>query len=502
MDRKINVFAATCLLFFVIFALSALPLSAEQKTLVLGGESGWGRIADAYGVTYGKGRFGYDCVQLVTNTPALGIDTDLLLTFDGGAFSDSAGNYIVQKNGLVATTSAIRGNGAALSRGTDGLTLRGGKDALFGRSGLTGSFTIEFWLNPSIAENGEEVFSWRSSRNINGYSAYQMITAAFFKNRLEWKFSGIFNDYAESVVSLIGYSTIIPDRWARHTLSFDAETGLLEYCIDGRTEAIKYITSTGHEGGSVCQPVIGVPSPIELCPSYTGKIDNFRIESKPQNKDAASLYATGNETYRVSGGRFVTQPLLVSQAATLDRVHAVMNVPPQTEVLLYVRGGDNCYGWTDNEPAWKRVNSDEPISGVEGRYFQLAADLLPDGGGMNTPSITELDVHYTEQPEPLPPFTVRAEAGDGCVTVTWSYSLDDTAGGYYVYYGNKSGEYLGRAAAEGASPVRVGNTTSLTLTGLQNGTIYYFAVSAYSRIDDKITGVLSKEVYARPMSRR
>ena len=76
--------------------------------------------------------------------------------------------------------------------------------------------------------------------------------------------------------------------------------------------------------------------------------------------------------------------------------------------------------------------------------------------------------------------------------------MDDTAGGYYVYYGNKSGEYLGSIALQGPSPIKVGNTTSLTLTGLKNGTIYYFAVSAYSRIDDRINGLLSQEVYARP----
>ena len=177
---------------------------------------------------------------------------------------------------------------------------------------------------------------------------------------------------------------------------------------------------------------------------------------------------------------------------------ALLRECPDAPLLLYVRSGDNCYGWTDSWPAWRRVTSDEPLTGVSGLYFQLAAELLPDGGGTRTPTVTELDLHYTEQPLPLAPFTLRAEAGNGSVTLTWSYSVDDNAGGYYVYYGNKSGEYLGRVAVQGPSPVKVGNTTSITLTGLKNGTIYYFAVSAYSRIDDRINGLLSKEVYARP----
>ena len=213
------------------------------------------------------------------------------------------------------------------------------------------------------------------------------------------------------------------------------------------------------------------------------------------------IFATGNETYRTSGGRFVTQPILISQSASLNEVSALMNVPEQTEVKLFVRSGDNCYGWTENYPQWKEVSSNEQIEGVKGLYFQLAAELLPDGNGSKTPSITELTLKYTEAELPLPPFVVNAEPGDGQVTLNWSYSVDDSAGGYYVYYGTRPGEYLGRVAVEGASPVKAGNTTSMTLTGLQNGTIYYFAVSAYSRIDGRINGELSKEVYARPSKR-
>ena len=79
--------------------------------------------------------------------------------------------------------------------------------------------------------------------------------------------------------------------------------------------------------------------------------------------------------------------------------------------------------------------------------------------------------------------------------------MDDTAGGYYLYYGTRPGEYLGRMAIEGESPINVGNTSSYTITGLENGKIYYFAVASWSALDDRITGPLSKEVFARPLQR-
>ena len=101
----------------------------------------------------------------------------------------------------------------------------------------------------------------------------------------------------------------------------------------------------------------------------------------------------------------------------------------------------------------------------------------------------------------IPPFTVKAQAGNGSVTLSWSCSVDNTTGGYYIYYGTRPGEYLGRFAAEGNSPINVGNTTSYKITGLENGKIYYFAIASWSALDDRIVGPLSKEVYARPASR-
>ena len=493
--KKILIFSVLCLLISSAFAV--------QKSRIIGGANGWNDLQTAEGVTTGVGRFGYECVQLETSARRAGEATDLLLTFDENGVRDETGHYTVMANSLSLTKDAIKGHGAALSRGTrGGIALQGNSQSVFGRTGLVGSFSIEFWLCPAIAESGESVLEWRSSRNVNRSSQYQVITATFASNHLEWNFSNIFAGYAERDVILTGITNIIPNRWARHTISFDQESGLLEYCLDGRTEALRFVTLNGHENDTVCDPVLGVVADLELCPSYTGKIDNVTIETRPYTREAVETYASGNETYRVSGGRFTTHPLLISQSATLDAVHALMNVPAQTDVRLFVRSGEDCWGWTDTYPAWKEITAGEALTGVNGLYFQVAAELLPDGGGTTSPSITQLELQYTEQPLPAAPFTVRAEPGDGSVTLSWSYSVDDTAGGYYVYYGNRPGEYLGRAAAEGMSPVRAGNVTSLTLNGLQNGTIYYFAVSSYSRIDGSINGPLSQEVYARPGAKK
>lgn len=497
--KKIQIFLAVCLLFLVDF------LFASSKSLNLGGKNGWNNIEKMEGVATGKGRFGYPSIQLKKNSPEVSDFTDMLLHFEDSSMIDSTGNYRVSANDFIFTDDCAFGNGAALSRGTGrGMLLEGRKGTMFGSGGRIGSFSIEFWLAPSIAENGERFFSWRSSKASGDYPVYQTITATFFNNHIEWRFANVFEGYAKNngEVLLAGTTTIIPDTWTRHCISYNEENGLLEYTVNGITEALEYLTSTGHEGGDIFQMVLGVPAAVSLCPQFTGRVDDFRIEKK-MSGEAALVSAPNSvkkdfEKYRLSGGKFITKPIYVMQGSVLNSIDAIMDVPEQTAVQLYIRGGDNYFGWTDSEPAWIPVEIGTIKTKISGSFFQFAAELLPDGGGTVSPSITQITLNYNEVSPPLPPFFVKAEPGDSSVKISWAYSTDETAGGYYIYYGRRPGEYLGRFAAEGPSPLNVGKANSVTLTGLENGSLYYFAIAAYSGYDERVTGPLSKEVFARP----
>ena len=453
------------------------------------------------GVVFGKGRFGYESIELATNSRKTDFDSDLLIDFENGSISDRVGNYLIEENNITETSDAVMGKTAGISRGSGGLRLSGKQGSLFGTSDMTGSFLIEFWLKPFIAENGEIIFYWGSSRIIMGYLIYQKIHASFANNHILWIFKNTFDGYTENdgVIQLQSYSTVIPNKWTHHELSWNAETGLLEYRIDGKIEAIKYVTSNSHErGGSIYPLYLGSAADVDICSDFSGCVDDIHISRKPLDED--NVYH-GYDTYRKEGGHFVTEPILVSQSASLKKIDAVVTKPEQTEVMFYVRSGDNFYEWDDSNPEWIPVKNHEEIKNINGLYFQIAADLFSDGGGKHTPSVTELKISYEETPVPLPPFTVSAAAGDGCVTINWSSSVDGNAGGYYVFYGEAPGEYLGCEAIEGTSPVDVGNTTSFTFTGLKNGKIYYFSVVAYSKINYNILGEFSREVHARPLRR-
>lgn len=490
---------------FFIFLLSTVMVPCFSKDITLGGKEGWPAFQSQSNVTKGKGRFGYDCIQLATNSFDYDDDTDLLIDFENPACPVSAGEYEVISNNIKTTTQTKMDKLAGLCRNTGGMNLSGMPGTLFGTSGLLGSFCIEFWLCPSIAENGEIILNWESSKNVGGRMVYQLINCSFNKGHLTWTFDNIFDGYKNGTVTVNGSSKIIPDRWTYHCISYNSETGELEYFVNGMTEDIKYITSTGKESGDVYLVYLGEKSELELCSEYTGKIDDFRVLRRPfatpDYQSAENAGKIGRMLYQPAGGKFVTRPIVVSTGSRLRTLNAQMTLPSQTEVCFFVRSGDNYYNWTNTYPKWKPVTNGEELNNITGMYFQIACELYPDGDGSVTPTITQIDLDFEELPLPNPPFTVKAKAGNGSVTLTWSCSVDSTTGGYYIYYGTRPGEYLGRFAAEGNSPINVGNTTSYTITGLENGKIYYFAIASWSALDERIVGPLSKEVFARPLLR-
>ncbi len=88
---------------------------------------------------------------------------------------------------------------------------------------------------------------------------------------------------------------------------------------------------------------------------------------------------------------------------------------------------------------------------------------------------------------PTAPTLLSTIASDGHVALTWT--SPPLASGYKVYVGTSSRTY--------GSPINVGNASSYSVTGLTNGTMYYFTISAY---DSTGEGSRSNELYDEPQS--
>jgi hypothetical protein len=135
---------------------------------------------------------------------------------------------------------------------------------------------------------------------------------------------------------------------------------------------------------------------------------------------------------------------------------------------------------------------------LKARYIQLRVELYPDGTRTSSPRLSSLAVVYEPNTPPAAPVALTATAGNGKVTLTWRRVNDLNVQGYLVYYGPAPQNYLGTGATEGDSPIDAGSATTLVVTGLDNGSLYYFTVASYDDSSPRQQSDFSPEVSARP----
>jgi hypothetical protein len=76
------------------------------------------------------------------------------------------------------------------------------------------------------------------------------------------------------------------------------------------------------------------------------------------------------------------------------------------------------------------------------------------------------------------------------ITLAWYSNTESDLAGYRLYYGTASGNY--------SASIDVGNTTQYTLTGLQEGLTYYFALKAYDQSNNE-SGFSSEVAHTMPV---
>jgi hypothetical protein len=556
---------------YLLFPLSGSLFCIGEKTIRLGGEEIWKSADYKTGITeasllrsgsvlilssglvrtsaVSRGSFPVTSAERAgAVSETRGSQPDLFLSFDEGRqerFRDSSGNYQVYTSPSLAAVDrryARSGAGAVLFSGSDisrrdsysQLTVKAqGKSALFAANNRIRDFSLEFWLHPQNLENGEQILLWisslpaQSTRGTRAAAAdhtFQRILCVASKNRLQWSFLGFFlsPDAKQSLDIIInGQSAVVPKTWSHHLIRFDSVTGMIEYAVNGKVEAIDYATSTRRENGEVFTPVAGEGGEFVLGGNFSGMMDEFRIYGSLAPVPAMQKYPLrggrietsaidlgdgSNSVLKVeaSGGRTLIQN---ARMGSEYKQNGRFLFSDDSEMQFFIRGSNNPYRW---DSAWQTVTPGADIDGsVSGRYVQLAVDFYPSADGEASPYLEELRVTYMPDEPPLPPARLTAVAMDGAVQLQWRSSPDANTMGYLVYYGSSGGDYFGDDAAQGVSPVDVGKRNSVTIEGLKNGTLYYFRVAAYgrkepdniavSRVEPRHIGEFSGEARARPL---
>lgn len=427
---------------------------------------------------------------------------DLHLSFDGDVPADSGGRWRVETFGPYERAGDARlGDGAGVFKAPlTHLVVTPGEKALFIPNLPIEDLSIEFWIKPTRADSGEIVFLWKANRITGKTSFSQQISCIVLRNRLVFGFINFFTapDGKPSTISLPGVSTLVPGVWSHHLVRFDASTGLLEYLMNGSAEAISYATSTGKQSGTIFTPIPGGSGRLEIAQNYTGLIDEFSII--PSFIADAAL-----RRYPASGGSVLSPVLdLGATNTSLLSIGARFKTPGESAVHWSYRLTDSSVAWRDETQSWMAFSPGDELktdgSPPRGRYIQIRMELYPDASGERSPSISSIKIRYETDRPPSPPSSIAASSGDKRITVRWSQVSEADIGGYMVYYGLSSGDYFGTGATEGPSPIHVNGqkSSSLTLNGLKNGTLYFVAVAAVDGAHPPHIGELSRETSARP----
>jgi hypothetical protein len=378
-----------------------------------------------------------------------------------------------------------------------------------------GDFSLELWVQPFGMDNGEQILAWASSkRKASNSYLFQRIQCTASKNRFQWTFIDFFADALDETrtsITLIGTTPIVPKVWSHHLIRFDAATGLLEYLVNGKPEAVTYTTKSGKEGGEVYTPLIGQDGSLVLGGQFFGIIDELRL-----SQGFAGDSITGkNVKYPSTGGRVESRHIdlgepdthIVKVEAGTGRVtmtnkvkneysnNGTVRFGDESALQFFIRTSNLPYTWTtDWQPFVPGADLGEKY---RGRYVQFAVQFYPSGDGEATPYLDEIRIIYRSNEPPLPPTLVTAIARNGAVDLSWKASPDIDTTGYFVYYGTASGVYFGESAILGSSPIDVGKRIGVHIDGLKNGVLYYFAVAAYDTPNH--VGAFSREVTARPL---
>ncbi len=484
----------------IAFSLLATgSVRALEERIVLGRDDGWQTIARADGVRYRTGRGGFLDIVLADAQLEPSPSTDLLLHFDHAPFHDATGHYTVRASpDLALNRYAVFGTAAGMFRAEEpALELSPEHGALFYPGTVWSDFTLEFWLYPARLTDGEVLLEWNGSRAVGGELIRQAVRCTVRGRALAFVFENFFvpPDLTPFRMELTGRTGLVPRRWRHHLVRFDANTGLIEYLIDGVPEAVAHATASGREAGAVFVPRVGTTSPRRLVvgDTFVGMLDELMVSTAFRDVQAMERYA------HVSGA-VETRVLDLGYTNTrLLRVDAAYRTPLDSDIFFSYRIADERLRMDRLEGDWIPFTPGTPIAtDVRGRYVELRFELFPDGSRTRTPELSQVTLAYEPDLPPPPPRGVAAEADDRAVTVSWQKVADADVAGYRVYFGETSGRYFGSSTTRGDSPIDAGNASSLTVDGLDNGELYYFAVAAYDHTDPPHESSFSREVSARP----
>ena len=483
-----------------LFPLAALPLFSETLTVTLDGSDFLSAVSvrepqtDRQAATVPESLIGPED------------DVDLLIRFDADGEAPE-GNYRLI-DGTVVTSADDKKAGAASGRfyvDQSALSLQPLTKAVFASENEPGSFTIRFFIKPTVVENNEILIYWSNTIQNGGRFDYQSVICGIEDRRLVWNFERLFKNAAPQI-EVKGKSKIKAGEWSFHSLSYNRDLNFLEYSMNGRAERIVYLSPEGSESGIDTPPVTGSRphSVLTVCRRFSGKMDELMILNQATDSPAVPqlLKDEGRILFRCIDTGYSNS--LIENIVTDFRTDGNSAVNGYFRIsesrLDSIRWNEAKIDGSDgyfNGNGWIPFRSDDFPQNVRGRYLQVAVQLLPDTVEGISPQFKSADVVYKPNLPPLPPIALTATAGNGAVTLDWIPAVDIRTRGYRISYGTAPGRYTDFTDIENP-PFTPNRHQQFTVTGLRNDVLYYFSVQAFDGAPVRQYGEFSEEISARP----
>ena len=464
-----------------------------------------------------SGLWGKQAVGLAADEYQRDADTELLLAFNSSPTKEilqSDFAYKVIKNGVeIQNSQWYRGEYSGLFLPGQSLELDASQESLFAPAAVWNDFSMEFWIYPAEFSSGEELFQWKGRSWLDERPRVQQFTVRAEDGRLQWILDNFFIrlSYNDDEAVELNYEShtlssrreLVPRTWSHHLLRYDSQRGVLEYLINGISEAIAHLTDSGRESGAPFLPHIGEESNgrLNIGGSYHGFMDDFRIQRNWVEQPNLSAV-------RKNPGYAIIGPIdLKYDGSRVTGLNALYRKPGNSDVLFSFLQQENTYlseGFV-NFSTWLPLQpgeySNENTSTGFGRYIFLRIDFLPDGSPHNIPLVQDISLRYESDPAPPSPQNILIQTQEESISLSWNRVMG--AEGYLLYYGASSGHYFGRDSSLGASPVDLGNVAEIVVEGLITGKMYYFRIASYDQYNSPERGLylerkLSGEVFARP----
>ena len=215
---------------------------------------------------------------------------------------------------------------------------------------------------------------------------------------------------------------------------------------------------------------------------------------------AAGTY-NGIVTVTASGVPAKTLPVTLAMTATtagatigfnpisLTFTGTVGGTNPAAKPISISNTGGGTLSWAASDnAAWLTLS---PVSGTNSGTVTASVNMTGLAAGTYNGIITITASGSTSSPKQIPVSMTLSATAANTATLTWNTNTESDLTGYKVYRGTGSGTY--------GAPLTTlpKTTTSFTATGLQNGTTYFFVITAYDSAGNESTysNEVSKSIF-------